>query len=124
MSKNVLCVDDSESVRMIVKYTLEKEGFEITEALDGQDGLDKAKSGDSYDLFILDLNMPNLNGIALTKEIRKIGKYNKTPILILTTENVQEKKIEGKNAGANGWVVKPFDPPQFTTLVNKLFEKM
>ncbi len=120
MSKRILCVDDSISVRQIVKSCLENHGYKIEDAVDGDDGLEKANANKDYVLFIVDYHMPNMDGITFVKELRKIPNYTDTPVIMLTTESMQERKAEGKEAGANGWIIKPFDPAQFTKVINRL----
>jgi len=120
MEKNILCVDDSPSIRQIVKVCLEGEGFNVLEAVDGLDALDKVKGNSNINLFVVDVNMPNMDGITFVKELRKIEGFGDTPVIILTTESLASKKVEGKEAGANGWIVKPFDPPQFIKVITRL----
>lgn len=118
MSKTVLTVDDSTSVRQMVGFTLRNAGYEVREATDGKDALTKFDS--SIRLVITDLNMPNMDGIQLVKSIRA-GSANKTvPIVILTTESQDSKKQEGRAAGATGWIVKPFKPEQLLAVVKKV----
>jgi len=117
--KKILAVDDSSSVRQMVNFTLQSAGYQVVEAVDGKDGLAKAGK-DKYDLIITDLNMPNLDGIGLITEIRKLPAYAFTPILMLTTESQAEKKAAGRKAGATGWIVKPFNAEQLTTVLQKL----
>lgn len=115
----VLVVDDSASMRQMVAFTLKQAGHEVTEGRDGNDGLSKAQGGKA-DLVITDVNMPGMDGLQLTRELRKLGDYKFTPILVLTTEAGPEKKQEGKAAGATGWLVKPFDPDQLMNTVNRV----
>lgn len=117
--KRILTVDDSTSVRQMVSFTLRKAGYEVLEAVDGQDGLAKA-SGGKFDLIITDLNMPNMDGIQMITGIRKLAGYSFTPILMLTTESQAEKKDAGRKAGATGWIVKPFDADQLMAVAQKL----
>lgn len=116
---NILSVDDSASMRAMVSFTLKGQGHEVTEAVDGQDALDKAKGG-QFDLIISDVNMPIMDGIEFIRNVRQIDKYRFTPILMLTTESGLDKKQEGKEAGATGWIVKPFDPQKLTAVVSKV----
>ena len=109
MSKTVLIVDDSTSMRQMVSFTMQELGFEVLEGEDGQDALGKV-TGQKLDLVITDLNMPNMDGMTLIRNLRAQESYKFTPILMLTTESQVEKKKEGKEAGATGWIVKPFDP--------------
>ena len=115
----ILAVDDSASMRQMVSFTLKGAGFDVTEASDGVEALSKAQS-DKYDLVISDVNMPNMDGLTLVGELRKLGDFKFTPILLLTTESSGEKKKEGKAAGATGWIVKPFNPDQLLKTVNKV----
>ncbi len=116
---NILAVDDSASIRQMVTMTLKLAGHQVTEATDGVEGLSKAK-GAKYDLILTDVNMPNMDGITLVKELRGLSDYRFTPILVLTTESGVNKKGEGKAAGATGWLVKPFDPDQLTATVKRV----
>ena len=115
---SILAVDDSASMRQMVSFTLKSAGHEVTEAQDGVEALNKAKSG-SYDLVITDVNMPNMDGITLIAELRKLANFKFTPLLMLTTESGSDKKMAGKNAGATGWIVKPFNPDQLLTVIKK-----
>ena len=120
MSKHILTVDDSPSMRMIIKSCLEKEGYQVSEACDGLDGLEKLKLTENYNLLLVDLNMPNMDGISFVKEVRKLNTYNKIPIVMLTTESEAIKKAEGAVAGATGWIVKPFEPEEFVKVIARL----
>jgi two-component system, chemotaxis family, chemotaxis protein CheY len=117
--KKILAVDDSSSVREMVGFTLRKAGYEVVEAVDGKDGLDKAGGG-KFDMIITDLNMPNVDGIQLIGAVRKLPGYSFIPILMLTTESQTEKKDAGRKAGATGWIVKPFNADQLISTVQKL----
>jgi len=119
VAKKILTVDDSASIRQMVSFTLKQAGYEVVEAEDGQDGLNKAKS-ESVDLIITDLNMPNMNGIELIRNLRQVGNYKFTPILMLTTESDDAKKSDGKQAGATGWIVKPFNPEQLLKVIARV----
>ncbi len=116
---SILAVDDSASMRQMVSFTLKGAGYDVTEAKDGQEALQIAKSN-SYNLVITDINMPIMDGITLTKELRSLPAYKFTPILTLTTESSGEKKMAGKQAGATGWIVKPFNPDQLLATVKKV----
>src|SRR5450631_4491458 len=109
MAKTILSVDDSSSIRQMVAFTLKSAGYEIIEAVDGQEGLDKAKSK-TVDLVLTDQNMPRMDGLTLIKTLRGMPAYKSVPILMLTTESSDTMKAQGKAAGATGWIVKPFDP--------------
>ncbi len=115
----ILAVDDSASMRQMVTYTLKQQDHQVTEAVDGQDALSKAKGG-RFDAVITDVNMPKMDGITLVKELRALPAFKFTPILLLTTESAPEKKQEGKQAGATGWLVKPFDPDQLVNTLKKV----
>lgn len=117
--KTVLTVDDSASIRQMVSFTLSEAGYNVIQASDGREGLEKVKTA-SVNLVITDLNMPNMDGIALIKSIREIPQLKFIPILMLTTESQNEKKIEGKQAGATGWIIKPFKPEQLIAVVKKV----
>lgn len=119
MSKRIMTVDDSASVRQMVAFTLESAGFAVDAAGDGQEALTKLKGG-AADLVITDLNMPNMNGIELTKALRALPQYRFTPIILLTTESQDSRKQEGKAAGATGWIVKPFQQEQLLAVVKKI----
>lgn len=118
MSKVILTVDDSASVRQMVRFTLAGAGYTVIEAVDGADALNKLNGG--VDLIITDLNMPNLDGIGLIRRVRANPACRGTPILMLTTESQDAKKAEGKSAGATGWIVKPFAAPQLVAVVKRV----
>ena len=120
LTKSVLSVDDSSSMRQIIKSCLEKEGYNISEANNGLEALNKVQSGEKFDLFLVDVNMPEMDGISFVKELRKNSQYDKVPVVMLTTESQPEKRLQGAAAGATGWIVKPFDPAQFVKVVKKL----
>src|SRR5512145_3053426 len=109
MEKNILIVDDSESIREVVGFTLTNAGHKVQVAVDGVDAL-RYFDGSKIDLVVTDLHMPNMDGIELIKKVREMEAYKFIPILFLTTESQQAKKEEAKNAGATGWIVKPFVP--------------
>ena len=111
MTRMIMTVDDSTSMRQMVKATLISAGYGVVEAADGQEALDYARDH-SVDLVIADVNMPRMDGITLVSELRALPTYRLTPVLLLTTESSMEKKMEGKKAGATGWIVKPFNPAQ------------
>ena len=119
MSKTILTVDDSASMRQTITFTLRGAGYEVIEAVDGKDALGKL-GGATVDLIVTDLNMPNLDGISLIKEVRKHPKHKFVPIVMLTTESTDGKKQEGKAAGATGWIVKPFKGDQLVAVAKKL----
>lgn len=116
---SVLAVDDSASIRQMVAFTLKGAGYEVVEAVDGQDALKMAKSK-KVNLVITDVNMPNMDGISLIKALRALHEYKFIPMLMLTTESADNKKQEGKAAGATGWLVKPFNPEQLLATIKKV----
>lgn len=118
MAKTILIVDDSPSIRQMVAFTLRTEGYTVIEAADGVDGLAQASAHD-IDLVLTDQNMPNMDGITLVKSLRGLPKFASTPILMLTTVHTDAMKTQGKEAGATGWLVKPFDPHQLLDIVGK-----
>jgi two-component system chemotaxis response regulator CheY len=119
MSKNILVVDDSASIRHVVGITLKGAGYNVLEGVDGKDALTKL-DGQKIHLIISDVNMPNMDGIAFLKAVRTNPRYKFTPVIMLTTESGQAKMSEGKAAGAKAWVVKPFQPKQMLDAVSKL----
>lgn len=119
MSRTALTIDDSKTMRDMVAFTLKNAGFEVTEAENGQLGLDQI-SGSSFDVIITDINMPVMDGITFTREARKLAEARTTPILILTTESGSSLKDEGRSAGATGWIVKPFNPEKLLQVVAKV----
>jgi two-component system chemotaxis response regulator CheY len=119
MAKTILAVDDSSSLRQMVAFSLKAAGYQVVEAVDGQDGLDKAKL-QTVDLVLTDQNMPRMDGLALIKLLRALPSYQKVPILMLTTESSDDMKSKGRAAGANGWLVKPFDPQRLIEVVKKV----
>lgn len=120
MSKTILVVDDSVSMRQMVTFTLKGAGFEVVEAGDGKEAVAKLNGGAKPNLVITDLNMPNMDGISLIKEIRGMAAHKFTPVLMLTTESADDKKKEGQSAGATGWIVKPFNPDQMLATIKKV----
>jgi two-component system chemotaxis response regulator CheY len=114
----LLIVDDSTMLRDMLNYALNEGGYnDVTEGVDGVEGLEKAKAS-NFDLIITDVNMPNMDGLTLIGELRKLPQYRSKPILVLTTERSDEMKAKGKAAGATGWIVKPFVPDQLLKAVN------
>jgi two-component system, chemotaxis family, chemotaxis protein CheY len=114
-----MTVDDSSSVRQMVSFTLKGAGYEVIEAVDGKDALSKL-NGKPVHMIVTDLNMPNLDGIGLIKGVRTNPSHKFIPIIMLTTESQDARKLEGKSAGATGWIVKPFKPEQLITVVKKV----
>ncbi|MDQ8200256.1 response regulator [Pelagicoccus enzymogenes] len=119
MAKTVISIDDSLSVRETVRMTLASQGYQVALAEDGVKGLALCQQRKA-DLVITDLNMPNMDGINLIAKLRQLPEYRFTPILMLTTESQDQKKMAGKKAGATGWIVKPFKPEKFLAVVNKV----
>jgi two-component system chemotaxis response regulator CheY len=115
----ILAVDDSPSMREMIRVALSAAGFSVTEVGDGQQALDLARQA-SFDLVLSDVHMPNMDGIALIRALRTEPGYRHTPILMLTTESSPERKREGKLAGATGWIVKPFDPQQLIATMKRV----
>jgi two-component system chemotaxis response regulator CheY len=116
---SILAVDDSASMRQMVSFTLKSAGYNVVEAVDGQDAYEKA-IGRSFDLVLTDQNMPRMDGISLTKKLRETAQFKSTPILMLTTESSDQMKQAGRAAGATGWLVKPFDPNKLIEVIQKV----
>jgi two-component system chemotaxis response regulator CheY len=119
MAGVILAVDDSASMRQMVNFTLKGAGYEVVQAADGIEALEYAR-GHSVDLVLTDVNMPRMDGISLVRELRTLPSYRYTPMLVLTTESSQEKKSQGKQAGATGWIVKPFNPEQLLATIARV----
>ncbi len=119
MAKTIMIVDDSASIRMVVGIALRGAGYDVIEAKDGKDALDKL-TGQKVHLIISDVNMPVMDGISFVKAVKQLANYRFTPIIMLTTESDESKKREGQAAGAKAWVVKPFKPEQMLGAVQKL----
>lgn len=119
MAKVIMTVDDSTSIRQMVGFTLKRAGYDVMEAVDGKDALDKLDSA-NMDMMITDLNMPNMDGIELIKQVRSRPRFKFIPIVMLTTESQEDKKQAGKVAGATGWIVKPFKPDQLLGVIKKV----
>lgn len=119
MAKTILIVDDSPSLRQVVSMTLKGAGFDVIEAGDGKIALSKL-DGQKIHLVISDVNMPNMDGIAFVTEMKKLSAYKFTPVIMLTTESQESKKLQGQAAGAKAWMVKPFQPAQMLNAVTKL----
>ena len=116
MGKRVMTVDDSATVRQVLQMVLSEAGYDVVEAVDGADALKKL-SGQSVDMLVTDLNMPNVDGIDLIQQVRQKPGNRFMPIIMLTTESQPEKKSAGKVAGASGWITKPFRPEQLLAVV-------
>ena len=119
MAATILAVDDSASMRQMVGFTLRRAGYEVVEAEDGVEALEFAREH-SVDLVLTDVNMPRMDGITLVRELRALGTYKFVPMLVLTTEAGPEKKLQGKQAGATGWLVKPFNPEKLLATIAKV----
>lgn len=122
MSRVILVVDDSPTMRGMVSHTLNEAGFETKEAVNGKDALIKLTMMEEGkpDVIVTDINMPEMDGIELVKEIRKLAAFKHVPVLVLTTDNTDEKKEIGRAAGATGWLVKPFDSELILKVIRKV----
>ncbi|HUL65143.1 MAG TPA: response regulator [Burkholderiaceae bacterium] len=119
--QSILAVDDSASMRQMVSFTLKGAGYNVIEAADGQEALEKARA-QQVDLVLTDQNMPRMDGITLVRQLRAMHAFAATPMLILTTESSDEMKAKGKAAGATGWLVKPFDPAKLLDVVKRVIK--
>lgn len=119
MSKTIMIIDDSASVRQVVSITLKSAGYTVIESVDGVDGLTQL-NGQKIHLIISDVNMPKMDGISFVKAAKQVSGYQFTPVIMLTTESQENKKLEGQAAGAKAWMVKPFQPAQLLAAVSKL----
>ena len=117
----ILAVDDSVAMRQMVEVTLSSAGHDVHQAVDGKEALSLAGQ-QSFDLVITDVNMPQMDGITLVKQLRELPSYKHTPMLVLTTEHAVERKMEGREAGATGWLVKPFNPERLLATVAKVLK--
>ncbi len=117
--KRILTIDDSKTMRDMLRMTLVDAGYEVMQAVDGQDGLDVLRK-ERFDVVITDINMPKLDGYGVIRHLRADASYDDTPILVLSTENDQKTKDIGRDAGATGWLVKPFDPDQLVEIVRQV----
>ena len=120
MAKTILIVDDSSSLRTVVKIALVRAGYEVVEAGDGKEALAKLDGLSKVHLIVSDVNMPNMDGITFVSHVKQHARHKFTPVIMLTTEGQDEKKSQGKAAGAKAWMVKPFNPPQLLDAVSKL----
>ena len=121
--KHVLIVDDAATVRQYHRMILAGAGWQVAEASNGMEALEKVmkqSAAEPFDLYVVDVNMPRMDGITFVREVKKLPAYKFTPIIMLTTESEERKKQEGQAAGAKAWVVKPFQPPQMLAAVSKL----
>lgn len=119
MGKTILTVDDSASIRQMVTFTLKGAGYEVIEAVDGQDALEKANR-QAFNLVLTDINMPRMDGLKLLEKLRDLAHYKNIPILMLTTESDEQMKAKGRAAGATGWLVKPFNPESLLEVIKKV----
>ena len=120
MAKTILAVDDSATMLMTISMSLEKEGYVVKTAVNGVEALQVLNNGGRFNAIVTDVNMPQMDGITLTAEIRKLPAYKLVPIIVVTTESQLGKKEEGKKAGATGWIVKPFKPDQLVAVMRKV----
>lgn len=120
MAEKILVVDDSISMRSVLTTILEDEGYDVLQANNGRDALDQLQDADAVKLIITDVNMPTMNGIEFTKQVRKNSNHKFVPIIILTTESEDDMKQQGKAAGATAWIVKPFIPENIIDIINKV----
>ena len=118
MGRTILIVDDSASMRQLVTFALKDAGYDVIAAVDGKDALIKV-NGTKIEMVVTDLNMPNMDGIELIKQLRSSATNKFTPVVMLTTESQDSKKQEGRAAGASGWIVKPFQPDQLINVIRK-----
>lgn len=121
MTKTFLIVDDSASMRQLVAFTIKDAGYDVLLAENGRDALEKLNRA-KIDMVITDLNMPEMDGITLIQELRGMADYKFVPIVMLTTESQEAKKLEGRDAGASGWIVKPFSPDKLLLVVKKFIK--
>lgn len=119
MTAKILTVDDSASIRLTTRVTLTNAGYDVTEAVDGADGMGKLKA-DQFDLVITDLNMPNMDGLTMIRELRMIPAHMGVPVIFLTTESDGDLRQQAKAAGATGWLTKPFDPENLVKIARKV----
>ena len=120
MAKTILIVDDSTSLRVVVKIALVRAGYEVLEAGDGVEGLAALDKAGKVNLIVSDVNMPNMDGITFVTQVKQHPRHKFTPVIMLTTEGQDGKKEQGRAAGAKAWIVKPFNPPQLLDAVSKL----
>ncbi len=120
MAKSILIVDDSSSLRTVVRLALQRAGYEVLEAGDGKEALARLDAAAKVHLIVSDVNMPNMDGITFVKHVKQHPKHRFTPVVMLTTEGQDAKKDQGRAAGAKAWIVKPFNPPQLLDAVSKL----
>jgi two-component system chemotaxis response regulator CheY len=119
MARLILTVDDSPSMRLMMHLTLTGEGYEVKQASDGVEALEFARNNNA-DLVLTDINMPRMDGLELIRELRQLPAYKTVPMLVITTESAQERKVQGKEAGATGWLVKPFNNQQLLSTIARV----
>jgi len=120
MAKTILIVDDSSSLRTVVRMSLVRAGYDVIEAGDGKEGLKALEGAAKVHLIVSDVNMPNMDGITFVTQVKQHPRHRFVPVIMLTTEGQDAKKQEGRAAGAKAWMVKPFNPPQLLDAVSKL----
>ncbi|WP_374564741.1 response regulator [Ideonella sp.] len=120
MAKTILIVDDSSSLRTVVRMALARAGYDVLEAADGVEGVAQLDKAGKVNLIVSDVNMPNMDGITFVTKVKQHPRHKFTPVIMLTTEGQDEKKNQGRAAGAKAWIVKPFNPPQLLDAVSKL----
>jgi two-component system, chemotaxis family, chemotaxis protein CheY len=120
MTKMILTVDDSRTMRDMLRLALVEAGYNVVQAVDGVDGLEVLRASDVPDVIVTDINMPKMDGFGLIEAIRKDERYRLVPILVLTTESDTAKKMRAKEAGATGWIVKPFNPEKLISAIRKV----
>jgi two-component system, chemotaxis family, chemotaxis protein CheY len=119
MTKLVLTVDDSRTMRDMLHLALSEAGYRVIQAVDGVDGLEVLE-GEQPDIIVTDINMPRMDGFGFIEGVRKHGRHRATPILVLTTESDSEKKLRARQAGATGWIVKPFNPAKLVDAIRRV----
>jgi len=122
MAKTILIVDDSSSLRTVVRIALTRAGYDVLEAADGVLALKAMDGPTRINLVVCDVNMPNMDGITFVGTLKQHSKHKFIPVIMLTTEGQDEKKNQGRLAGAKAWIVKPFNPPQLLDAVSKLIQ--
>ncbi|HEY1104010.1 MAG TPA: response regulator [Burkholderiaceae bacterium] len=122
MAKTILIVDDSSSLRQVVKIALSRAGYDVLEAGDGKEALTQLDAAGKVNLIVSDVNMPNMDGITFVTQVKQSPRHKFTPVIMLTTEGQDQKKEQGRAAGAKAWIVKPFNPPQLLDAVSKLIQ--
>ncbi|HVX35187.1 MAG TPA: response regulator [Hyphomicrobium sp.] len=119
MTQTILTVDDSRTMRDMLRMALAEAGFNVLQAVDGVDGLEVLQRS-TPDVIVTDINMPKMDGFGLIEAVRQDSRYRKVPILVLTTESDSAKKLRAKEAGATGWIVKPFEPTKLIAAIRRV----